>query len=187
MIRSCNNCGCKLVVEVNWHKSRKDRRDYICKDCVSKYNKKYRKLNRPSILISGKTYRDNNKESIKESKALWYSVNKDRIRDKKNAYGREWNKKNKDKKRYYTAKRRAAKLKRTPEYVDLLGIEFFYLCCPNGYEVDHIVPLQGKVVSGLQLLENLQYLTKLENYSKSNYYNQEVQYLFELIEMEYVK
>ncbi len=49
-------------------------------------------------------------------------------------------------------------------------IKRFYENCPKGYEVDHIIPLQGKTVSGFHILENLQYLTKEENCKKGNRY-----------------
>lgn len=39
----------------------------------------------------------------------------------------------------------------------------FYLNCPEGYEVDHIIPLAK---GGKHVLSNLQYLTKEENRSK---------------------
>ena len=46
----------------------------------------------------------------------------------------------------------------------------FYLNTPNGYEVDHIVPISR---GGLHKLNNLQYLTKKQNSSKGcrNNYN----------------
>ena len=68
----------------------------------------------------------------------------------------------------YSAQRRARKLKATPKWADLQGIKFFYIFCPEGYHVDHIVPLQGKNVCGLHILSNIQYLTAEENLKKSN-------------------
>ena len=68
------------------------------------------------------------------------------------------------------SKRRASKLQRTPAWADLEAIKQFYLNCPKGYHVDHIVPLQGVNVSGFHVLNNLQYLTAFENNSKGNKY-----------------
>jgi len=67
-------------------------------------------------------------------------------------------------------KRRAAKLHRTVPWSNLEEIANFYKACPKGLEVDHIIPLQGKNVSGLHVLNNLQYLTKSQNSSKGNRY-----------------
>ena len=66
------------------------------------------------------------------------------------------------------SKYRCSKLNRTPKWADLLSIKYFYDKCPAGYHVDHIVPLQGELVSGLHVLNNLQYLIASENCSKSN-------------------
>lgn len=81
----------------------------------------------------------------------------------------KWKKYNSDLKKknrkYYNsveAKRRARKLKATPNWLtetQLEEIKNIYLNCPKGYEVDHIIPLKGKNVSGLHVPWNLQYLT----------------------------
>ena len=64
------------------------------------------------------------------------------------------------------SKRRAAKDQRVPAWADLPAIRAFYKACPPGLTVDHVIPLRGKTVSGLHVLENLQYLTPTENSSK---------------------
>jgi hypothetical protein len=72
------------------------------------------------------------------------------------------------------AKYRAAKLQRTPAWLDSKELDLindFYMNCPNGYQVDHIIPLQGLTVSGLHVLNNLQYLSVSENASKKNKYS----------------
>lgn len=65
---------------------------------------------------------------------------------------------------------RAQRLKRLPVWADVKGIADFYHNRPKGCHVDHIIPLQGEKVSGLHVLENLQYLTATENLQKSNKY-----------------
>jgi hypothetical protein len=72
----------------------------------------------------------------------------------------------------YTAfanrKRQLAKLKRTPIWSDLELIRVFYMNCPEGYQIDHIAPLCGALVSGLHVPENLQYLLASDNQKKHN-------------------
>lgn len=72
--------------------------------------------------------------------------------------------------RFYRSKRRSAKIQRTVPWSNLKEIGNFYKACPKGFEVDHIIPLQGNNVSGLHVLNNLQYLTKSQNSSKGNRY-----------------
>jgi len=70
--------------------------------------------------------------------------------------------------RNMSAKRRSARINRTPSWADESSIREFYGNCPDGCHVDHIIPLQGKVVSGLHVLENLQYLNSSLNDRKGN-------------------
>jgi len=66
-----------------------------------------------------------------------------------------------------SAKYRARLYNRIPSWANIEQINEFYSNA-NGYEVDHIIPLHGKLVRGLHVLNNLQYLTKEENQEKSN-------------------
>lgn len=59
---------------------------------------------------------------------------------------------------------------RTPAWADLEAIKFFYECCPAGCHVDHIIPLRGKLVSGLHVENNLQWLPATDNFKKGNSY-----------------
>lgn len=74
-----------------------------------------------------------------------------------------------------SAKRHAAQLNRTPSWADIEAIRAIYrkardLTKSTGIEhhVDHIIPLQGRLVSGLHVENNLQILTGHENCRKNN-------------------
>jgi HNH endonuclease len=56
----------------------------------------------------------------------------------------------------------------TPSDENIKALREFYINCPVGYEVDHIVPISK---GGAHSLSNLQYLTKKENRQKSNKLN----------------
>jgi hypothetical protein len=78
----------------------------------------------------------------------------------------------------HTAKRRAAILCRTPKWLtehDLAGIKKFYVLADElskaygfKWHVDHIIPLQGKYVSGLHVANNLQVIPASVNIAKHN-------------------
>jgi hypothetical protein len=91
---------------------------------------------------------------------------------------KKWRIKNPDKKNFHLAKRRAAKLQRTPPWLtaeQTLQIQEFYSdaaelqwLSEDKLEVDHIIPLQGKEVSGLHVPWNLQIVPSKLNSSKGN-------------------
>lgn len=98
-------------------------------------------------------------------------------------HNKEWYKDNKD--HYHTkyiqehlsdyrcrnAKRRADILKATPMWANLEKIKEIYNTCPEGYHVDHIIPLKNDLVCGLHVESNLQHLTASDNLAKSNKFN----------------
>ncbi|MHB8730113.1 MAG: hypothetical protein ACYC9K_13945 [Sulfuricaulis sp.] len=63
--------------------------------------------------------------------------------------------------------------RRTPLWADKLKILEFYRKRPDGTHVDHIIPLHHKLVSGLHVEYNLQYLRDTENLRKSNKFDQD--------------
>lgn len=73
-----------------------------------------------------------------------------------------------DYQREYQKTRKAMKLARVPKWADLGKIKEIYANCPKGHHVDHIIPLQGALVSGLHIENNLQYLTAEDNLKKHN-------------------
>lgn len=88
---------------------------------------------------------------------------------------RQWAKDNPVRVRARNAKREADKLRATPAWADLAAIERVYQLARDvteltgvEHEVDHIVPLRGKLVCGLHVENNLQVLTRQENREKSN-------------------
>ncbi|MDA8915555.1 HNH endonuclease [bacterium] len=91
----------------------------------------------------------------------WQQANRDHLREYQRSYYKD-----KYKGRNGIYSKRISQ--RTLPNEDKKVIAEFYSNCPDGYEVDHIVPLNGKNVSGLHTIDNLQYLPSSINRSKSN-------------------
>lgn len=67
-----------------------------------------------------------------------------------------------------STKYRVSKLSLTPKWANLNEIKSIYKDCPDGFHVDHIIPLQGKFAIGIHAKYNLQYLVAIENTTKKN-------------------
>ena len=75
------------------------------------------------------------------------------------------------------ARRRAAELQQLPSWADHDAIGLIYRAAQIAkvtwpeveIHVDHVVPLQGKTVSGLHIHRNLQVLSGTANRTKSNH------------------
>ena len=104
--------------------------------------------------------------------------NREKDRENHNRRNRDWNSRNQHIKTALEGKRRAAKLLRTPKWLtqdDLFILEEAYHLAKlrsqtTGiqYHVDHILPLQGKKVSGLHTPNNIQVIPAKINLQKSN-------------------
>ncbi|QXV79291.1 hypothetical protein bas20_0026 [Escherichia phage FritzHoffmann] len=112
---------------------------------------------------------ENNPDKFKESVESYR--NQPGVREKLRLKDRERYSKDPAMYRCESSLQRCKRLKRVPAWSETEEIKEFYKNCPEGYEVDHIIPLQGDLVSGLHVLANLQYLPMLENRSKGNRYN----------------
>ena len=97
----------------------------------------------------------------------------------------KWREENREEVRVYNDKWRRANLKRAcahiraytlrkqramPIWANREAIQRFYEMRPEGMQVDHVIPLHGKLVSGLHVETNLQYLPGVENNRKGNRY-----------------
>ena len=116
-----------------------------------------------------------------ERKKSWENVkNNPEVKEKVKQYGNLWKKQNKGIVNAGTAKRRSARLQRTPSWltpIDFERIENEYKLAAiltnlwgESWHVDHIIPLQGKMVSGLHVPSNLQVLRGKDNVKKANGY-----------------
>ena len=166
-MKVCNKCKENKPLDQFWNsKAVNSGKCARCIDCMSEYAKTYKKKNRKKMNEYLKKWHKENPGKHREY-YLNYRKNdnfkelhkkrNDRYRKRKPHINRaKWT-------RYYTKK-----IKACPSWVNQEQLKIIYENCPEGYEVDHIIPLQGESVSGLHVPWNLQYLTRSENASKSN-------------------
>jgi len=130
--------------------------------------------NREQALLSDKQSRERNLEKFLIRERESYAKRADRRKET----GKEWRTKNKDRVAFHASKRRSALAQRTPEWLtddDFEAMAAFFNEARRMTEalgvlhhVDHIIPLKGKTVSGLNVPWNLQVLSATENLKKSN-------------------
>lgn len=118
--------------------------------------------------------REDVKEAARTRTKRWKEENPER----KKKIDRDWRANNVDKKRSYQAFRRAKVKSATPPWltkehkrqIGLIYKEAYRLTQETGilFHVDHIVPLNGRTVSGLHVPWNLQVMKAEDNHRKSN-------------------
>jgi 5-methylcytosine-specific restriction endonuclease McrA len=149
------------------------------------YFSKWKSEHEEEKRISDAKWRAENKEKIvsyraeHKEEAATYNLNYlAKHKDEIHARQKEYKKANSGKVNALTAKRLACKINATPKWLNetqLLEIQDIYVKAARltketgiKHQVDHIIPLQGKLVRGLHVPWNLQILTASENLSKGN-------------------
>lgn len=188
LAKQCKKClDFKEYVDFSKDNSKVDKFCIYCKICNKKIDKEYYNKNKEKK----KEYQRTNKENIRKRKRKYYLKNseyfincaKDYAKNNKEKvllYYKNYKKVNRSHYNALDAKRRATKLMATPKWLtkkQLKEIEDIYELCREmskgaiKYEVDHIIPLKGKEVTGLHVPWNLQILTKEQNHKKINKIN----------------
>lgn len=142
------------------NKSRPDGLQGYCKICKIARDRQYDSENREKVNAYARKHRKENKKHLVHLKT--YREKSKAIRAK------------------IQMQRKASKLQRTPKWLtefDLLKIKCYYQVAAmysreSGFDwhVDHVIPLQGKNVSGLHVPSNLQIIPALDNMRKNNHY-----------------
>lgn len=155
-------------------------KDRKCDSCNRMRSKNWREVNPDKVKKFNDQYYTSHGARLKASQREWNRRNAEyatayaaKFRKDNPDVARNWRQANKELVCLYRARRRAALLQRTPAWSEHDAIRQFYLACPPGCHVDHIIPLRGKLVSGLHVLKNLQYLSSTDNMKKLNKFDPE--------------
>ena len=171
---------CEIELDISKFRStynKKYKKSYLksyCRKCESKKAGEYRKRisveRRDEYLKSKKLEYNRNKQN--------YIKYRNKTKEHRSILNRNWKRENRAHCTYKENIRRAKKLKATPKWLtsnQKTEIYKIYKECnlkskTEGvrYSVDHILPLQGKNVSGLHVPWNLQIITLEENSKKGN-------------------
>ena len=189
--KSCVNAKSKAYYEDNLEKARAKRKAYDAEHKIDKQarTREWRKNNPERHAATRKKQREARKDELNAKKRRSYAENPEYWRaigrrchannaEKNRARSRKHAKDNPEQYAVRAAKYRARKLKATPiwgsELTTLVIAEAFNVAkrreVITGFKwhVDHVVPLKGKLVSGLHVWNNIQVIPAIENQRKYN-------------------
>jgi len=157
MIKYCYRCQQEKPLDAfTKNKSKKDGFATECKTCKKLLDKIYFEKNAEKIKGSVAKYRQLNKEKSKQA----IKTAKAKKQEKYNAL---------------KVKYKTSKLNAIPRWADLEKILCLYSVAAmlnkygtEKYHVDHLIPLNSKLVCGLHTYDNLRVITAKENLKKGN-------------------
>jgi hypothetical protein len=155
-MKTCTVCHAEKELTDFYRRFRApDGHEAMCKECRLAHNRRWLAKNKDRHSeLTRSWYAQNREQHLANSKA-YYEANKENYLE------------------YFYARQERTK-RATPPWVDRKEIRAFYaeaqrLSAETGiqYDVDHIVPLKGKLVSGLHVPANLRVIPSSENKRKA--------------------
>lgn len=154
-------------------------------EAIKQNAKRWADKNQERKRLIGAQWRADNRDVRTQKMRQWYADNADTQRAKQAEWraknkefiakrNAEWRRNNPGKDAALSKKKKADRLKRTPLWADFDAIERVYQEAAEfralgiDCHVDHEIPLQGRLVSGLHVHTNLRIITAQENLRKSN-------------------
>lgn len=176
--KTCTKClVAKPLSSFNKLSKAKDGLQYHCKECKLAYqrsnpkrsevSKRYYEANRVACIERSIKSQQKKPEYYASKMREWSAANREKHLATRRAYYARNSAKDIER-----VRRRASRVKNVDHLnqAEKAEIQAMYDFCKifPGFEVDHIVPLNGRTVSGLHVPANLQVLPIFENRSKGN-------------------
>lgn len=183
-MRVCTKCNqAKPLFEFHKNSKRKDGLQRHCKTCKLQYQqlnpkrnealKRYYVNHREECITRSVASQQKKREYYTQKAVNWVNNNRERHLDNRRAYYTQNRATEIERVRRRQRRIKNALVKLTPAYKAEIDGMYEFCRIFTTFEVDHIIPLNGKTVSGLHVVSNLQVLDRTTNRSKGNKYTPE--------------